>query len=564
MAYLVLARKYRPDSFSKLIGQEHIVRTLRNAMALNRVHHAFLFTGARGVGKTTAARLLARAVNCLEPVAGEPCQQCSACRETANSQTSDILEIDGASNTGVDNVRELREAVRYMPATLKFKVYIIDEVHMLSQAAFNALLKTLEEPPPHVKFIFATTEPHKIPVTILSRCQRFDFRRVAQPRLAAHLQDILQQEHVMMGAEALQQIARQADGSVRDALSLLDQVLSFVGDNPTDELVFEALGTIDRKTLVDLCDALLQRDATRVLNLVHTIEIRGHDLADAAMSLCEHLRDVAVCKYTSDNPDAQKPVSLQAGDLQSLQTQAEKRSHSDWQRLFAQAVRVAHDTQRSLCPKVTLEMGLLQLLEIEPASDLQDLIARIDTLLGQQQPAKTHAAPSSVPTQQSCAGISAVEVNIERSSIAPQTRPSDAAQSTQQAWHAFVQQVRAKRPALASVLEHGSVQAFGAQGVALVYPQQTFYWDAVSDTSNRALLLELLEIQFGTKVSLQIIPQDDAAHAHLLTLAAVEAQQTQSEQAQQDQRAREHQAVRDTVAILDGKIQDIRLLASDG
>ncbi len=240
MSYLVLARKYRPQRFEDLVGQEHVARTLCNAIALQRVHHAFLFTGARGVGKTSAARILAKALCCALGPTATPCGTCEFCREIVGGQSVDVLEIDGASNTGVDDVRTLRESVRYAPAKGKSKVYIIDEVHMLSTSAFNALLKTLEEPPPHVVFIFATTEVHKIPSTIMSRCQRYDFKLVPTARLTDHLSQVLTQEGIAFERDGLRLLARQAAGSVRDGLSLLDQVIAYVGkDTITHQRVAE-------------------------------------------------------------------------------------------------------------------------------------------------------------------------------------------------------------------------------------------------------------------------------------------------------------------------------------
>ena len=266
VSYLVLARKYRPQRFDDLAGQEHVARTLTNAIELGRVHHAFLFTGARGIGKTSAARILAKALCCEKGPTANPCGECAICQSIASGQSVDVLEIDGASNTGVDDVRTLREGVRYLPAEARKKVYIIDEVHMLSTSAFNALLKTLEEPPPHVVFIFATTESHKIPATILSRCQRYDFKLLSTSALATHLSQILVKENIECEPEAVRLLAREAAGSVRDGLSLLDQVLAYVGkDKITRERVAEVLGVADRSLLFQLAGTVLGRDVAQAL-----------------------------------------------------------------------------------------------------------------------------------------------------------------------------------------------------------------------------------------------------------------------------------------------------------
>src|SRR5688572_27588408 len=262
MSYLVLARKYRPTTFSEVVGQEHVTRTLANAFASGRVHHAFLFCGPRGVGKTTLARILGKALNCEQGPTASPCGQCTACVSIAAGNAVDYIEMDGASNRGIDAIRELTESVRYQPASLRKKVYVIDEVHMLTTEAFNALLKTLEEPPPHVTFVLATTEPHKLPNTILSRCQRYDVKLVPASRLAAHLARIFTEEKLAIDAAAIALIVRESGGSVRDALSLCDQLISFVGDVRIAEgHVAEVLGVADRALTRSLVGALAGGDA---------------------------------------------------------------------------------------------------------------------------------------------------------------------------------------------------------------------------------------------------------------------------------------------------------------
>src|SRR6185295_2362076 len=257
MAYQVLARKWRPQHFDDVLGQEHVTTTLRNAIAQQRIAHAFLFSGPRGVGKTTVARLLAKALNCATGPIAEPCGTCPSCAEVAAGSALDVVEIDGASNTGVENIRDLNENVRYRPAAARFKIYIIDEVHMLSTAAFNALLKTLEEPPDHVKFIFATTEVHKLPQTVVSRCQRYEFKRIGIAELLARLRRIVDEEGIEASDAALFSIAREADGSMRDAQSLLDQVIVFAGKTLGEAEVQGALGVADRTILHRVTEAIL-------------------------------------------------------------------------------------------------------------------------------------------------------------------------------------------------------------------------------------------------------------------------------------------------------------------
>lgn len=296
MSYVVLARKWRPKYFEEVVGQGHVARTLKNSISQDRVAHAYLFTGARGVGKTSTARILAKALNCHQGPTDTPCYACPSCVEISAGQSVDVFEIDGASNRGINEIRELREGARYAPSRDRYKIYIIDEVHMLTTEAFNALLKTLEEPPSHVKFVFATTEPQKIPVTILSRCQRFDFKRITQQDIVEHLTDLCQKEQINAERAALQLLARQAAGGMRDALSLLDQVISFAGDQISEEQVIQILGVANRRHLFELSHAVLSRDAERALITLDDVHRYGYDLHQFASEMVNHLRDLMVTR----------------------------------------------------------------------------------------------------------------------------------------------------------------------------------------------------------------------------------------------------------------------------
>src|SRR5215471_16910536 len=300
MSYLVLARKYRPSTFAEVVGQEHVTRTLRNAFASSRVHHAFLFCGPRGCGKTTLARIVGKALNCEKGPTSEPCGACSACTSIQNGSAVDYIEMDGASNRGIDAIRELTEAVRYQPAALRKKVYVIDEVHMLTAEAFNALLKTLEEPPPHVTFVLATTEPHKLPNTILSRCQRYDFKLVPASRLAQHLGAIFSKEQLAIEPGAISLIVRESGGSVRDALSLCDQLISYVGDaTMTERHVAEVLGVADRSLTRSLVRALAHGEPGEALAAVESAIERGVDEVQLARAIVRYLRDLSVLQVAT-------------------------------------------------------------------------------------------------------------------------------------------------------------------------------------------------------------------------------------------------------------------------
>jgi DNA polymerase-3 subunit gamma/tau len=390
MSYLVLARKWRPQAFEDMTGQEHVVKTLANAIAQNRVAHAYLFSGPRGVGKTTAARLLAKALNCDKGPTATPCGECQACREIAQGVSVDVAEIDGASNNGVENVREIRENAKYLPQGSRHKIYIIDEVHMLSQAAFNALLKTLEEPPGHVKFIFATTEPQKLPDTILSRCQRHNFRRIPVARMLERLQAICSSEKVALSEAALLLIVRLSDGGMRDALSMLDQVLSACGTSPTDAEVAEALGAIDRAVVLELTEALVKRDVKRLLTHVDALFTQGADLKRLTEEVAHTLRHVLVTKALGE-----APKELAEAEQRQVTALAREAEVAPLTRLFDVVHGNVLEVGRAQSPKLALEMALLKAVQLAPVGSLGELVGKVERLLG----APVEAGPKGMGAQ---------------------------------------------------------------------------------------------------------------------------------------------------------------------
>ncbi|MGC4123052.1 MAG: DNA polymerase III subunit gamma/tau [Myxococcales bacterium] len=375
MSYLVLARKWRPQAFADMTGQEHVVKTLGNAIAQGRVAHAFLFCGPRGVGKTTAARLLARALNCVNGPTSEPCGKCLPCTEIVAGSSVDVAEIDGASNNSVEDVRQIRERVTYLPQRDRHKIYIIDEVHMLSTAAFNALLKTLEEPPPHVKFIFATTEPHKLPDTILSRCQRHNFRRIPAKAMVDRLGEIAQAEGAKISERSLLLIVRQSEGGMRDALSLLDMVLSACGNNPTDEAIADALGAIDRTAVQEMCEALVRRQAKPLLARVEDLHSRGNDFKRLAEELALHLRHLLVARSTGEAPE-----ELADSEKKAVLALAQEADPAQLARLFDLVHGSIWEVSRAAQPRLAMEVALLKCIHLAPGSSISELAARLEAV----------------------------------------------------------------------------------------------------------------------------------------------------------------------------------------
>ncbi|UYL10730.1 DNA polymerase III subunit gamma/tau [Bdellovibrio sp. SKB1291214] len=373
MSYQVIARKWRPQSFTDVVGQNHITQTLANALKNNRLPHALLFTGPRGTGKTSSARILAKALRCPNAVNFVPCNTCDSCREIATGSSVDVMEIDGASNNGVDSIRELRETVAFMPTSGKYKIYIIDEVHMLSTSAFNALLKTLEEPPGHVIFIMATTEVHKIPQTILSRCQRFDFRRITTRQITERLKLICDQEGVPAEEEALWVIARQGDGSMRDSQSLLDQVITFANGPLTRQNVVEILGLTDRALLFETLTALVERSSQNILKVIEKISTAGFEPHLFSQDLLEMIRNLLLVKVSETQ--AAQILEMPDTELQALNDLSQRLSEEDIHMLFDMALKGGSDIPRAQDPRIVLEVILLRMASAPKLADLKTLLA---------------------------------------------------------------------------------------------------------------------------------------------------------------------------------------------
>lgn len=372
-----LYRAYRPQTFDDVVGQEHIIKTLKNQIESNNVGHAYLFSGTRGTGKTSTAKIFARAVNCLHSINQEPCNKCEVCEDILHDNIMDVVEIDAASNNSVDDIRELRENVKYSPTKSKYKVYIIDEVHMLSQGAFNALLKTLEEPPSYIIFILATTEPHKIPATILSRCQRFDFKRVTVADMTARMRKICDEENIEVEERALNLVARNAQGALRDALSILDQCISFGGDNISYKDVVELLGTVNLEQLFELAKHIIDQNTRESLQLLNEFVVWGKDIKNLINDLIDHFRNLMVCKVSTE---LEEIISLPNETIEQLKHQSENVDTNELIRIL-NILSITQDSMKSSSnPRVLAEVTMMKIAQPMFDESKEALIKRIENL----------------------------------------------------------------------------------------------------------------------------------------------------------------------------------------
>lgn len=375
MSYMALYRKFRPDQFEDVKGQEHIVTTLKNQLMADRIGHAYLFCGTRGTGKTTVAKLFAKAVNCEHPVDGSPCGVCKSCQAIAEGSSMNVIEIDAASNNGVDNIRDIKEQVKYSPTEGKYKVYIIDEVHMLSIGAFNALLKTLEEPPSYVIFILATTESHKIPITILSRCQKYDFRRISIHTIAARLQELMKKEQVEVEEKAIRYIAKVADGSMRDALSLLDQCIAFyLGQTITYDKVLDVLGAVDTEIYQRLLNAILEQDAAKVMNFIEEIIWQGKDLSQFITDFMWYLRNLLLMQSGDVKEDT---LDISSDNLAVMKQDAEKVDAAVLMRYIRVLSELQGQIKYSTSKRILTEVSFIKLCKPQMEQNYDSILDRI-------------------------------------------------------------------------------------------------------------------------------------------------------------------------------------------
>ena len=618
MDYQVSARKYRPGTFDDVIGQSHVVQTLMNSIATKRIAHAFLFSGTRGVGKTTVARILAKALNCEQGPTGTPCNTCSNCQEITQGTSVDVVEIDGASNTSVDDVREIRENVKFTPFRGQYRVYIIDEVHMLSNSAFNALLKTLEEPPSHVVFIFATTEIHKIPATILSRCQHYNFRRISKAEIVQRLRHVADQDGLTIEDRSLMALARASEGSMRDGLSLLDQIIAFGGNTIRHEDLESLLGAVPQERVRAMVEAVIQQDSAKALQVIAALLDQGHDVRAYCADLVEYVRNMLVAAVVPSGPELRSLIEATEEDLTQLARDAERFTVEQLQELFRMYAAAEDSLRVSAHPRFVLETAavratrLLRTAEVQPASSrlavqpekpaadrrvvtqtpaqTQDkatsapapVVKTTGVKVSQDNVAKTSAAGGSTPKAPSVAPPREVAAPPARTSAvapsAPVVPPASAAPVQQEPkvtsaaeasaaavevnWEQFQEAVSTNHPNIAPFLEMGRLVKIEGGLITLGFAKQaTTARSMLEKEDNLQALAALGESLYGCAVRIRIVEVAEQDPGAAPTMKQIRVAKEQEQRLILTQQAKAHPLVKQALEMFGGELAEVRTTA---
>ena len=618
MDYQVSARKYRPGTFDDVIGQSHVVQTLMNSIATKRIAHAFLFSGTRGVGKTTVARILAKALNCEQGPTGTPCNTCANCREITQGTSVDVVEIDGASNTSVDDVREIRENVKFTPFRGQYRVYIIDEVHMLSNSAFNALLKTLEEPPSHVVFIFATTEIHKIPATILSRCQHYNFRRISKAEIVQRLRHVADQDGLTIEDRSLMALARASEGSMRDGLSLLDQIIAFGGNTIRHEDLEALLGAVPQERIRAMVEAVIQQDSAKALQVIAALLDQGHDVRAYCADLVEYVRNMLVAAVVPSGPELRSLIEATEEDLTQLARDAERFTVEQLQELFRMYAAAEDSLRVSAHPRFVLETAavratrLLRTAEGQPASgglsvqpnkpaadrrvvtqtsaQSQDkavpspapVVKTTGVKVSQDNVAKTSPAGGSAPKAPSVAPPREVAAPPARTpAVAPpapalvpastapvqqEPKATSAAEASASAvevnWEQFQEAVSTNHPNIAPFLEMGRLVKIEGGLITLGFAKQaTTARSMLEKEDNLQALAALGEGLYGCAVRIRIVEVAEQDPGAAPTMKQIRVAKEQEQRLILTQQAKAHPLVKQALEMFGGELAEVRTTA---
>jgi len=516
LEYTALYRRWRPETFDDVIGQDAIIRILKNQIENGRIGHAYLFCGSRGTGKTSTAKVFAKAVNCLSPVNGNPCLKCDTCQKLSLDSNMDIIEIDAASNNGVDEIRDLRDKVKYPPATGRYRVYIIDEVHMLSTGAFNALLKTLEEPPQHIIFILATTEPHRLPATILSRCQRYNFKRISNKSIVERLKSVARQSEVQIEHDALNTIARWAEGSMRDALSLMDQCIGFCGNDVKNDDVLALLGTADQGFMFKVAEYIIEGNSPELLYMVETLIEDGRDVTVFVRDLIQHLRNLLIVKVCRE-PELLLDVGQDI--MRAYSEQAQSAGHERLIRAIEILCALEADMKWSTQPRVLLEMALIRICRPEQEETLEALLDRIEKLEQQINEGQMfqQIPPSGNNLAESNDFFPLTEEHEKPVNVEPVKRTQEDVKKTKteaksnneeiaddQLWSQAMKVIKKERIAIYGFLKDCVLRMQGENKAILGFaPDQQFFMEAIDREENRSFIEGVIEKITGRQVKVQ-------------------------------------------------------------